>query len=437
MKRTFGRLGALLAVRAYLQCTTRRHRASASRGCDAFAEAALSLLRCAGPAGVSFRLLNTDRRTRSHVIMSISSADTQSIVVLGAYGLAGRAIVERLVRRTHYAVVAAGRNRVKLREQLARLDSSRVRECVMDADDGAAVRAACTGSAFVINAVGPYAKNGASIARSVIEAGCGYLDCANEQSHYRRLRALDELARRLGVPMITAAGLIPGLSSLLIAHALQALPEADAVEVCFAQRRHAYAETGLGSIMGGILEAGGSPTAWSSGAPATVRMGTSTRIAAFPAPFGTLRLIEVPTIDDLVIPQRFRLREMHTWFYMGDLPTYLLGMIRVLQPGRRPWAYRLVETSIRRINDRETARAIAADVGPEVLLTVTAANSEFTRTHRLLFCDGAVPTACLPVHIVDRHLRGEPVGTGLLTPLDIVAPETVFDLTGDFRIDTP
>jgi uncharacterized protein YbjT (DUF2867 family) len=79
--------------------------------------------------------------------MSISSADTQSIVVLGAYGLAGRAIVERLVRRTHYAVVAAGRNRVKLREQLARLDSTRVRECVLDADDAAAVRALYQGEA--------------------------------------------------------------------------------------------------------------------------------------------------------------------------------------------------------------------------------------------------------------------------------------------------
>jgi short subunit dehydrogenase-like uncharacterized protein len=351
------------------------------------------------------------------------------ILVLGAYGLAGRAVVERLTARTTHSVVAAGRRADKLQALLKEIRSDRVSPLVLDATDVSALRNACANASFIINAVGPFARSGAAIARTVVECGRPYLDCANEQLHYRRLLELDALARRQGVPLITAAGGVPGLSTLLTAHLLKQFSGATEVDCCWAQFRHAYAQSGLASLMGGILEALDRPVALRAGKPATIVIGRSAREFALPEPFGRKKLLEVPTIDDLTIPGRFSLQEFHTWFYMGDLPTWLLEIVRLLQPNRRPWAYRLIEAIMRRINDRDTAKAIASGIGPECLLQVLARNSDETKSQSLMFRDGAVATACLPAYIADRCLRGEVPQTGLLTPLDLIDPERLPEIT--------
>ncbi len=344
------------------------------------------------------------------------------ILVLGAYGLAGRAIVERLTARTPHTVVAAGRSGDKLHALLKQSDSRRVRPLVLDVTNLSALREACAAVSFVINAVGPFARSGAATARTAVECGRPYLDCANEQLHYRNLMEVDAAARRKRVPIITAAGGVPGLSTLLTAKLLKQFPAATEVDCCWAQFRHAYAEAGLASMMGGILEAVDRPVALRQGKPTPVVIGRSAQSFTFPHPFGQKRLLEVPTVDDLTIPARFPLHEFHTWFYMGDLPLWLLDIVRLLQPNRRPWAYRFIEAIMRRINDRDTARAIAAGVGPECLLQVLARSSRERISQSLLFRDGAVATACLPEYLADCYLRGEVSQTGLLTPLDLVDP---------------
>ena len=359
------------------------------------------------------------------------------ILVLGAYGLAGRAIVERLATRTVYCVAAAGRRADKLQALLKETGNDRVGALVLDATDVSALRDACAKASFIINAVGPFARGGSAIARIAVECGRPYLDCANEQLHYRNLLELNASARRQGVPMITAAGAIPGLSTLLTAHLLKRFSAATEVDCCWAQFRHAYADSGLASMMGGILEAVDRPVALRDGEPAPIVIGRSARQFALPEPFGRKRLLEIPTIDALTIPGRFALQEFHTWFYMGDLPACLLEMVRLLQPNRRPWAYRLIEAIMRRINDRDTAKAIASGVGPECLLQVLARNSDETKSQSVMFRDGAVATACLPAYIADRYLRDELSKTGLLTPLDLIDTERLPEITDGALINGP
>lgn len=342
------------------------------------------------------------------------------VLVLGAYGLAGRAIVDRLLEKTPFQVVASGRDPAKLRALYNTADKPSVRTLVLDAADPHALREACRDVAFVINAVGPFTRSGAAIAKTVLESGRPYLDCANEQRHYRHLEALHALACRQKVPLITAAGAIPGCSTLLTAGLLERNPREACVECCWAQFRHAYPESGLASMMGGILEALERPLTLKAGRMMPVRLGKSVKTVELPEPFGKQRLMELPTIDALTLPKRFQIQDHRTWFYMGDLPLGLLNIIRVLQPQRRPWVYRLVEAIMRRINTRDTRKAIASGVGPESLLTVTVSTGSETEGRQILFRDGAVATACLPVYIAGKYLRGEVDQTGLLTPLDLV-----------------
>ncbi len=354
-----------------------------------------------------------------------------TILVLGAYGLAGRAIVNRLVRKTPYAVIAAGRDSVKLDAVLGALDSDRVRPCILDALDASALRKVCETSDFVVNAVGPFARSGAAIAQTVLESGKPYLDCANEQQHYRRLESLADMAIQRNIPLITAAGAIPGLSTLLAAQ----FPNAAHIACCWAQLRHAYPDSGLASMMGGLLEALAEPLSVTSGKLSPAALGKSFKTFALPAPFGRRQCLEVPTIDALTLPRRIPLQDYHTWFYLGDLPLWLLDVVRWLQPQRRAWAYGLMEFVMRRINAHDTAKAIAAGVGPEALLLIAASQGEEVESRSMMFVDGAAATACLPVYLAHLYATGEIEQTGLLTPLDLIAPDALEAIVSDILID--
>jgi hypothetical protein len=68
-------------------------------------------------------------------------------------------------------------------------------------------------------------------------------------------------------------------------------------------------------------------------------------------------------------------------------------------------------------------------VGPEALLMVYVRGECETKSSHVMFRDGAIATACLPVHIAQRYLRGEIVQTGILTPLDLAARENLPEIT--------
>lgn len=354
-----------------------------------------------------------------------------TVLVLGAYGLAGRAIVARLMRETPYRVLAAGRDSAKLHATLGTLESDRACPCVLDALDAPALREVCEASDFVVNAVGPFARSGAVIVRTVLESGKPYLDCANEQQHYRHLEGLAELAVQHGVPLITAAGAIPGVSTLLAAQ----FPDSTHTECCWAQLRHAYPDSGLASMMGGILESLAEPVTLVSGHFSPVVLGKSVKAFTLPAPFGCKQCLELPTIDALTLPNHVPLQDYHSWFYMGDLPLWLLEVVRFLQPQRRAWAYRLLESVMRRINTKDTAKSIAAGIGPEALLLVTGVRGGGIVSRSMMFVDGAAATACLPVYLARLYLTGGIERAGLLTPLDLIAPDALDSIVSDIRVN--
>lgn len=357
-----------------------------------------------------------------------------AILVLGAYGLAGWAIVARLAARTPYAILAAGRDAAKLRALAEAHGTDRLRTSVFSAGDSDGLRRLCGEAAFVINAIGPYPQHGADIARVVLECGLPYVDCANEQSHYRQLELLDGLARERGLPLITAAGLIPGLSTLLIAKLLGDGDGDSEVDCYYGQRRHAYAASGLASIMGGVLEAADTTRAPIGGRLMRVRLGQATCRASMPAPLGDLLMVEAPTIDALALHARFPGLTYRTWIHLGDLPPWLLTVIRWLRPHQWAWSYRLIERIARKMNDDETARAIAAGAGPEAALKIEVYRGDTMTDGEFVYTDGASPTACLPVHLADAWLRGGLRATGLLTPLDVVAPDDAVLLAEDVTL---
>jgi hypothetical protein len=114
----------------------------------------------------------------------------------------------------------------------------------------------------------------------------------------------------------------------------------------------------------------------------------------------------------------------------------MLGMIRVLRPNKWNWSYRLIERLMKNINSRDTAKAIARGLGPEAILLVTVKGDGVERQASIVFRDGAVATAILPVMIAREYLEGRLSRRGLGVPLDVLDPKTVLRNLGPAVIES-
>jgi len=179
---------------------------------------------------------------------------------------------------------------------------------VLDALDREALARACRESDIVVNCVGPYIINGYDIAETVVRNGRHYLDFAFEQFHYQRIRNLDGLARANNVALITAAGEVAGLSSVLCAHCAQVLGGIERLTVYALESGSADSESGFSSIMNGALEPALNNQDFVDGRYVTARMGSDVIVRSFREPFGEMKLISDPSIDSLIVPRRVPVR---------------------------------------------------------------------------------------------------------------------------------
>tara|TARA_B100000614_G_scaffold260540_1_gene287680 strand:- start:623 stop:1054 length:432 start_codon:yes stop_codon:yes gene_type:complete len=132
----------------------------------------------------------------------------KDVLLLGAYGLAGEAILRALVG-TGVSVTAAGRNEHKLLAAIQgvkeRVPGADVQSAVFDPQDANALRSELSETRVVINAVGPYLDHGEAIAKKAIETTTHYIDIASKQVHYRKVKELSADAASAGAGWWAAA----------------------------------------------------------------------------------------------------------------------------------------------------------------------------------------------------------------------------------------
>jgi len=128
----------------------------------------------------------------------------KAIWVFGATGLSGRGVVRELVDRGA-DVVLVGRDQSKLAAVAESVGGSVGTRVVAGlAELIRQVHVEKPG--VVVNAVGPYSATTLPLARACVAAGVHYLDQANELEPVHELLELDDVARRLGVTLVTGAG---------------------------------------------------------------------------------------------------------------------------------------------------------------------------------------------------------------------------------------
>ena len=350
----------------------------------------------------------------------------------GAYGQAGRAIVEALLERGR-PVIAAGRNLERLEMLAGEIGSDALETRILDIEDPRALGQACSEVALLINCVGPYLRNGAMVAEAALEVGIHCLDIAAEQEHYRRLQKLDERARSGRTTLATASGLYPGLSGLLLLHMHTQMPDAHSCEMSLFQGRAAEATGGAASFMGALLEMNYDMSILDEGRFTTVLPGAP-RPITMPPPYGERELMLWPQVEILSLGERLGLREFKSFVKIGlnEIPSpFSIRLIRLLKPHKRPTLYKLLARSMKRRGTTGYKKALAAGLDSSALVRINLRNGERELIGEIQ-ADAESGAAWLPARTAPRLLEAELYG--LRRPDEFLDPGQVLE---EIKSDVP
>jgi len=349
---------------------------------------------------------------------------TRTVLVLGAYGEAGAAIVRGLCTTGTFDVLGAGRNREKL--SALKRDNEALRTLQLDITDQPALARAIGEAELVINCVGPFISTGAQTARAARAAGAAYFDIASEQEHYRRLRALGAGPGQDRGLILTGVGAYPGLSGILLKSLLSRYPDAESAEMALITGPHAESSAGGAQAVSGVLELAFALSGLRGGRLHRLRPGRRRRFE-FPAPFGAREVLTWPQLEVLAAAEDGELGELSTFAALGGerLPSWLLlQALAFLRPTPGSLSLSLVKRSLAARSARTTPAPDDATVNKGALV-VSVRCGEETHTALALAHDLPAATAWLPVYAAKRWAEGALPRAGVAVPMDVLDADAV------------
>jgi lysine 6-dehydrogenase len=151
----------------------------------------------------------------------------KTIAVLGAGHMGRSALRILLRRRPHDWFRVLDRDQGALAEAAA-LDRRRVSTCRADLLTDELDLSGCS---VILNLAGPFFTGSDRAARAALAHGVPYVDIADDAETTQAILDLDGEASRAGIPLLTGAGLSPGVSNWMAGRLLAEHPEADEVQV--------------------------------------------------------------------------------------------------------------------------------------------------------------------------------------------------------------
>ena len=137
------------------------------------------------------------------------------VLIVGGYGAFGQRAAERLSRFGDIELIIGGRDLARAQAVAAQLGKAAT-AVLIDATSVTAEALAALGCAVVVNASGPFQHARPVLAQSCIEAGCHYVDIADDRGFVTGIAALDSAARAKDVLVVSGASTVPALSAAVI-----------------------------------------------------------------------------------------------------------------------------------------------------------------------------------------------------------------------------
>lgn len=152
------------------------------------------------------------------------------VLLVGAAGVFGRRLAERLAAEPGVTVILAGRTRRRL-EALGGELGAGVEIRLLDREQVTAGELRGTGAAVVIDAAGPFQGSGSALVEAAIDAGLHYIDLADGRAFVSDIRRYGAAAHRAGVAVISGASSTPALSHAVLDRLVGGWRRIDAIRV--------------------------------------------------------------------------------------------------------------------------------------------------------------------------------------------------------------
>ncbi len=303
----------------------------------------------------------------------------------------------------------------------------RVTPLRVDANDHGALVNSLLGHDVAFNAIGPFYKFEAAVARAAIEAGVPLVTLCDDYDAAEEVLGLDSAAKEKKVTVLTGCGLSPGLSNVLARKAAEQLERVDAINVAWAAS--ASDSKGYAVILHVLHMMTGEVPTHREGRAALVKAGSEGERAEFPQPLGAVRVFHVGHPEPVTIP-RF-IEGVQTVTLKGGLSEgYLNRLTRLLararltnSPGKKDRlgaTVRWMTPVLKRVGKpKEPMSGVRVDAvgrrdGKETRLVYGAANHMNHLT--------GVPLAIATLMLGRREIK-QP---GVLAPEACIDPDTFF-----------
>lgn len=331
---------------------------------------------------------------------------TDSILIVGGYGAVGNRLAAQLEATHPNRVIVAGRHPEQARGVRARR---------IDVDDVSSIEEALEGVSVIVACV---RQREPHLLRAAARRGIAYTSIAPPWMPWPDTEPLREEAQRTGARIVLAAGLEPGITSVLVRVAADRLGQVDAVETALL--------LGLGDSYGTdsmafIFEELSQPySIVIDGQQQAVNAFARSKLVAFPAPVHVRRAYTMPFRDQLYYPATVGARTAigrialdPPWLAQVISLLLHLGLRRMLRRGRARGA---VHGLIEKLRGRYSGRDHYA-------LVVEARGGGRTIRATLVGRQQAEATAVGVGAITEALWSGEMQAPGVWLAEQVIAPD--------------
>jgi saccharopine dehydrogenase-like NADP-dependent oxidoreductase len=220
------------------------------------------------------------------------------ILVVGGYGEVGHRVAAQLEAAHPGAVIVAGRHPERGAHQTRR----------MDVEDGASIDAALDGVGTIVACV---RQKDALLLRAAIRRGIAYTSIAPPWMLWPEIEPLDVEAKSTGARIVLAAGIEPGISSVLARIGADRLGGVDAIETALL--------LGVGDAYGGdslvflFEELAQEYQVLIDGQLQAAHAFDRSKRVTFPSPIGERRAYPIPFRDQIYYPRTLGARTSMAW----------------------------------------------------------------------------------------------------------------------------
>jgi len=217
------------------------------------------------------------------------------VIVFGAYGVFGGHVTRELAKRG-VPLTVAGRDRAKA-EAFALAFGADCRACVADVTKTESCRAALAEHEVAVNCAGPFNRLGTGLLDASLDAGCHYVDIADDRGYCATVRGYDQRFRDKNLAAVYGCSSLPGISAALALRAMEGATAAvERVSVTlFIGNKNPKGRAAVGSLVSQL----GQPIA----APQGELLGFRDReVVLLPSPFGRRAVFNVQSPEYDLFP---------------------------------------------------------------------------------------------------------------------------------------